>query len=228
MVFGYLLLILLPIAAIAYIVWDHKRKTAQRIAASAGRLNDLLGDAPAPARSSPPSSAATTVPQPTAPASDGAGSPAVRTEANPAGPLYAVRERLLSPPQTLLYYLLRAGLPDYLVFARVTLASVLEAGPGVPSHARNEQLRRLGAHTVDFVVSDRSMKPIVVVKLNSSERENAAQGEVEPVRTWLAMAGVRYIELDATALPRKDAIRAILLDESPSAEALQQSAQALN
>ena len=36
LIFGYLLLLLIPIGAVALIVWNHKRKTAARDLASAG------------------------------------------------------------------------------------------------------------------------------------------------------------------------------------------------
>jgi hypothetical protein len=241
LVFGYLLLALLPIAAIVYILWDHRRKAAQRELASADRLRELMGATPQPVRAErtePIAAAASAlavraVAEPaqsvraeptqsvrTEPA------PSVRAEPTAAAPAYAVRARLLSPPQTLVYYLLRTGLPDHLIFARVTLASVLDAGPDVPGYARNEQIRRLAGHTVDFVVSDKSMKPVAVLKLNAPGGESGTPGENEPARTWLAMAGVRYVELDSAALPRKEGIRALVLGDGAPAGSGEATAQA--
>jgi len=209
LIFGYLLLVLIPVAGIAYIIWDHRRKTAERNAAAASRLHELLGTAAQRQRAEDAGSpaAATTA----APA-------AARAEEAPAAPLYASRDRVLTPPQTLLYYLLKTGLPDHIIFARVTLASVLEAGPGLSGFAREEQIRRLAALTVDFVVSDKNMKPVVVVEIATPDQAGAAQADRASARTRLTAAGVRYLELDPKQLPRKDAIRAVVLADTPSAE----------
>lgn len=222
MVLGYLLLILIPVAAIAYIIWDHRRKTARRLAASADRLQNLLAGTPA----SPPVRGTGTHARP---ARAGAASPAPPAAPAPdvqpgsAAVPYAMRERLLTPPQTLLYHLLRAGLPDHLVFARMTLASVLEPGRDVPAPARNEPLNRLGGRALDFVVSDRSLKPVAAVNLKSPAFQGARDEAGDPVPRWLALAGVRYVELDATALPRKDAIREIVLGSATVVQGRQRS-----
>ena len=203
MVLGYLLLVLVPVAAIAYIIWDHKRKMAERDAASAGKLHEILGTVAQQERgtnTTAPARATADAPVPHAPAT---------------APLYASRERVLTPPQTLLYYLLRTGLPDHIVFARVSLASVLQPGPALSGFAREEQARRLAALTVDFVVSDRNMKPVAVVEIAWRDQGGAAQADRDSARSRLAAAGVRYLEFDATQLPRKDAIRAVVLGDTP-------------
>ena len=206
MIFGYLLLALVPVAAIAYIIWDHRRKVAARNAESAGRLHELLSVTAQPQHDHGAASSA----EATAPPA------ALRAEPPPSAPLYATRDRLLTPPQTLLYYLLRTGLPDHVVFARMTLASILEAGPGLSGFAREEQLRRLAALTVDFVVSDKNMQPVAVVELAAHGPGSAAQADRDSARTRLVAAGVRYVELDPKQLPRKDAMRAVVLGDTPA------------
>ena len=244
--FGFILLILLPIVAVGYIVWDYKRKTAQRAAVSAGRLTDLMGVATqvqvqprsqtepqtqlansaerAPAVTPLPRAEPATGPAPqveTGAALEARIEPVAtltpRTETAPdAPPLYARRERVLNPAQTLVYLLLKTGLPDHVVFARATLASVLEAGPGLSGFSRDEQARRLAALTVDFVVADRNMRPLAVVELAAADQGSVAQTDRASARTRLAAAGVRYVELDARALPRKDGIRVAVLGDAPA------------
>lgn len=214
MVFAYLLLVLIPIAAVAYLIWDHKRKTAERNVASAGRLHELLGTAAQAelSRASDTPVAATTA---TAPARSAPAGPNISPRPaldNPAPPgLYAVRKRVLSPPQTLLYYLLKTGLPEHLVLARVTLAALLDAGPALVGFARDEQIRRLATLTVDFAVVDKNMQPLAVVELAAAYSGSAAQADRDAARSRLDAAGVKYIELDPAALPRKDALRALVL-----------------
>jgi len=211
-VFGYLLMILLPVAAIAYIIWDHKRKAAQRDVASAERMHELLGAiAHVPAEpTATRSSDARTVAAPTLAPAIQKTVPAPREET--AAPLYAVRERVLSAPQTLLYYLLRTGLPEHVILARVSLAAILEVGPGLTGFAREEQIRRLCAITVDFLVSDTRMQPLAVIELETRDEGGAALADRESARTRLAAAGVRYLEVDPRAMPRKEALRALVLE----------------
>jgi hypothetical protein len=206
--FAYALLFLLPIAAIAYIVWDHSRKAAERNAASAGRLEEIL----AVAAKTPAEAAIAPEPAPLADPTQLAS--ADRPANMPAS--YVVRERLLTPPQTLLYYLLKTGLPDHNVFALTPVASLIEPGPSLAAYAREEQARIFARHVVDFAVADKSTRPVAVVKLIVPG--DAPQGDLSLVRTWFAAVGVRYVELDPSALPRKEALRAIVLDGADASQ----------
>ena len=219
MIFGYLLLVLIPVAAIAYLIWNHKRRMAERNVASAGRLHEILGTVaqPEPARGDD---------RPVAPAapSSAAPLPPDMPAASPAAPgpapaLYAIRKRVLSPPQTLLYYLLKTGLPDHLILPRVTLAALLDTGPALHGFAREEQVRRLASLTVDFAVIDKNMQPVVVIELAAPDSGVAAQADRDAARSRLDAAGVKYIELDPAALPRKDALRALVLDAPAAGDA---------
>jgi hypothetical protein len=198
MTFAYVLLLLIPIFAVAYIVWDYRRKTAQRDAANAERLHDVIG-------------AATQVPRPQ---NSGGG---LETARDPASIVsYVGRERLLTPPQTLLYYLLRSGLPDHVVFPLVTLASVLDTAPAVAEHARREMTRRLADQVVDFVITDKRMRPLTVLKLIGPDY--LARNELSSTKRWVVEAGLRYVEVDSRQLPRKEAIREVVLGEAPAGQ----------
>ena len=124
---------------------------------------------------------------------------------------YAVRERLLSPPQTLLYLLLKTGLPEYHVFAHVTLRAVLDAAPSLQGYARSEQTRRLGWHAVDFLVCDRGSRPVAVIEIARSDEPGDM---VSQRKSWIGAAGLRYLALEPNALPRKEALRALVLGEA--------------
>ena len=200
MVLIYALLALLPIAAVFYIIWDHKRKAAQREAMSAGRMEELLGLAQHAARGEP-------IEPSLAPAAPAAPAPPPAT--------FVLRERFLSPPQTLLYYLLKTGLPDYLIVAQVPLASLLDPAPNLAAYAREEQARTFARHIVDFAILDRSTRPIAAVTIGSAA--DSPRGAASQMKAWLTTVGLRYIELDSTQLPRKEAVRALVLgDESAS------------
>ena len=221
MVFGYLLLVLIPVATIAYLIWNHKRRMAARNVASAGRLHEILGAVAQPEIARTGDKAVAPVAPPAEPplpftvpeASATAQAPGV------APVLYTVRKRVLSPPQTLLYYLLKTGLPDHLILPRVTLAALLDTGPALNGFAREEQVRRLASLTVDFAVVDKNMQPVVVIELAAPDSGGAAQADRDAARSRLDAAGVKYIELDPAALPRKDALRALVLDTPAAADA---------
>lgn len=192
--FALLLLVLLPVAAVVYIVWDYKRRTAVQKSASAGRMHELLGTAAAV----PPAPGERTEPVATpAPA--------------PQSPHYVTSERALSPAQTLLFFLLRTGLPDAVVLARANLGCAIEVAPGLPERSREIEARRLAGLPVDFVIADRSMKPLAIVLLAVDGGRDQAVADRAAVRSRAAAAGIRYVELDPRALPKKESIRAVVL-----------------
>lgn len=199
MVWLYLVLVLAPVLGIGYIVWNYQRKTALRNAERADRLRALVGagrldgaiELPETRPTPAPTSTLTVAPvQPSAP--------------------YALRERFLTAPQTLLYYLLRTGLPEHVVFAQVPLASVLEPDARLVGFAREEQSRRLLEYVLDFVIADKSLRPISAVVLRDGTVRSAGAQSAQPA-VWLEAAGMKYVELDSAALPRKEAIRAVVL-----------------
>ena len=196
MIAVYVMLALLPIAAVAYIVWDHKRKAAAREAASAGRMEELLGVAQHAPRAEPTE-------------------PSLAHEPAPPAATFVLRERFMSPPQTLLYYLLKTGLPDCLVLAQVPVAALLDPSPTLAAYAREEQARTFARHIVDFAILDRSTRPLAVVNLLAGA--DASRAASLQMKTWMVAAGVRYVELDATALPRKEAVRGLVLGEETAA-----------
>ncbi len=161
MVFGYLLLVFIPLAAVAYVIWDHQRKAAQRLAASS----------------------------------------------RPAA----------EPP-----WHVRAGgaaeRPDK-CRSRVRGGCFNSSGR---ERLRHRSGLRHAAIALDFVVSDRRMSPVAVVmlKLPGSSSSGLAEG-ANLVPAWLATAGVRYVELDAAALPRKDAMREVVLGPAAAPESAQ-------
>jgi hypothetical protein len=204
----YLLLVLVPVAVIAYLLWNHRRKAAEREAASAGRLQQILGavgtERAAHDESTPVREAHAAI-----------------GEVARASVDYVRRERLLDPAGTLLYYLLRTALPDYIVFARVPLWAVLEPSHDLPAGMREEFSKRIASRTIDFLVSDRNLQPIAAVQFGTAG--NALGATTSPGPSLIA-AGVRYIELDAAHLPKKEGIRGIVLGEDSVIAQSQQDA----
>ena len=200
-----MMLALLPIAAVAYIIWDHRRKVAQREAQAAGRMQELLGVALHTPTARAADADAATVAAPQAPA-------------EPRAPTatFGLRERFLSPPQTLLYYLLKTGLPDYIVLAQVPVASLLDPAPTLAAYAREEQARMFARHIVDFAILDKSTRPLAAISLvhpADGPRVSSAQ-----MQAWFSAAGLRHVELDQSALPRKEAVRSLVLGDAATVE----------
>jgi len=78
-------------------------------------------------------------------------------------------------------------------------------GGTVPGFEREQRLRRLAQHELDFVICDKDLRVVAAIELN---QENAAP-ERELKAGCLKSAGIRLIELDPRALPRRDEIRAL-------------------
>ncbi len=194
-VLSYLAL-LLPVAAVAWIVWSYQRKALDKEARSRERAAALLG-----------------VPGAAGPGRPGAGSPTPRAAPVPlpqTSPLPAPqpssrpasRERFLSQPEALAYYLLRAGLPGYAVFPHVSLGAVLADG-AVGGDSRPPLVR----HDLDFVVCDKGLRVLAVVRLKPAGMAGAARWADER----LAAAGIRVVTLDPAGLPRRAQVAALVL-----------------
>ena len=126
------------------------------------------------------------------------------------------RERFLGQAETLLYYLLKTGLPGYEVFASVSLAAVINAsGSG---HEREQQLRRLAQYRLDFVVCDKSMRIIAVVEVDSAVAAVGA-GEQQFKADCLKRAGIRLVRVNPAALPKREQMRALVGGPAPTGSA---------
>lgn len=196
---------LLGVACIVTIlVWDLRRKAAGREAASRERFEQIFQlkqDAVA------------------APLSRHSGSPnagvAVAAQPRAAFSGLAVRERFLSQPQTLVYLLLRTGLPEFQIFANVTLASVLSA-PGAQVADRVQQLQRQAQCRLDFVVCDRGMHIAAVVELDAPSGDDAP-GLQRYKSDCLAAAGVRVVSMNPLSLPSRGDVRRLVCGATDAA-----------
>jgi hypothetical protein len=195
---GFVLLLVVA-GVVAYAVWDYRKKTAARAAASQARFEEMFkkrgASAPSPPESTPPSPA---------PAVLAAAAP---PQALPTASVARAGDRFLGGAEALVYRLLRTGMPDHEVFAKVMLASVV--GASGSGHQREQQLRRLSQYQVDFVLCDREMRIVAAVEL-----ETAGGAEAIAVRKFkeecLEAAGIHLVRIDAAAPPRADEIRLLL------------------
>ena len=201
---AWYLFLLFAAGGIGFVVWYSRKKFAEREAASKARLERLLR---APAQPAAPAELA-----PTRTAASPSASVAVPTPAKAPAAMPA-RERFLGQAETLLYYLLKTGLPGYEVFAYVSLASVI--GASGSGHEREQQLRRLAQYRLDFVVCDKSMRIIAVVELDTAVAAMGA-GEQQFKADCLKRAGIRLVRVNPAALPKREQIRALVGGQAPA------------
>ena len=188
MVAIWYLLVLAPFIVIPVVWWHHRRKAAERDSAADARLQKLVSAAKL--------------------------DPAAVQTAAPATLLaatgYVRRSRTLDPVQTVLFYLLKNSLPDHEVMPQVGLAGVLEVAAEITGSEREQRLHSLARHTVDFVVCNKALQPVAVIDLPLQE-----PGALTPAQDFkarcLAEAGIRYLRLSRKALPKRDAVRALVI-----------------
>jgi len=188
---GYLFL-LLPVIAIAWIVWSYRKKAGDKEARSREREMNLVGQLQAD-----------TTPRPVT--GDQAGAAPRAPAPAPAAAVTATRrERFLSQPETLIYYLLRTGMAGYEIFPRVSLASVVAIASNVSATPRQMPS---GTHDLDFVVCDKSMRIVAAIQL--ARRLPGPDGA--RVEQNLAAAGIRLVTVDPKALPKRGELGALIL-----------------
>jgi len=197
-VFWYLL-ILAPFVAIPVLWWNYRRKQVAREREAGERWQEILSK---PAR---------TVNGAASAATDSASAPVLATEAPVTSSPYRLQARVLDQSETLAYYLLRTGLPEYEVLTRVGLDRLLT--PLVEAdHGRS--LRGLSQYAVDFVLCDKAMRPLVAVDLLQAEAPAALTAAPDFKAQCLAHTGIRYIRIPRNALPKRQDVRALVLGET--------------
>jgi len=199
---AWYLFLLLAAGIILFGVWSSRKQIAAREAASKARFERMLR--------APAQPAASTEATPTAAAAfPSASSVSLAAPALVKAPAAApARERFLGQAETLLYYLLKTGLPGYEVFPNVSLATVI--GVSGSAYEREQQLRRLAQYRLDFVVCDKAMRIIAAVDVDSAAAAMGA-GEEQFKADCLKGAGVRLVRVKRAALPKRDQIPALVL-----------------
>jgi intracellular sulfur oxidation DsrE/DsrF family protein len=201
------------LAIMGYAVWNFQKKTAAREAAAQQRFAELMrgqGSAGGQPTSAPAPTAAASASVPVSHAVPAA--PAAASAASAAA--VTARERFLGQHETLLYLLLKTGLPDHEIFANVSLAAIvaLPASGG----EREQQLRRLAPYQLDFVVCDKSMRVIAAVDFEAAGGADAA-GIQQFKADYLKRAGIRLVRVNPAAMPKRDQVRALVIGNAAPA-----------
>jgi hypothetical protein len=189
--------LLLVVVIIAVFVWNYRRQTAAREAASAERMKAFVEQARAAAGSELPAAAAKT-----------ATTPVTAQGAKPPLPLvsgFKARTQWLSSEQRALFALLKSGLSGYEVFAQVSLATFIQPADNLTGFAREAQERRLTDAVVDFLVCDGSMKAVAAVQCGP--RSGKAAETAAFAAACVLSTGIRWVEMAPRALPRVEEIK---------------------
>jgi hypothetical protein len=185
---GYFLLTLLPIAAVIYVVWAYRKRTAERVAVSSKRFSEIFGSAAAaPAASS---------------TSHAAGIPPTRAPA-------LKKEKLLDAQHALLFRTLASCLPEHAIFVHVSLAAVIELPPTLQGREREQRLRVLAQHAVDCLVCNQEMQMIAAVDI-----EDGVNAESRIKSEYLKAAQLRYLRVSPAALSGPSEIQTLLFGQA--------------
>ncbi len=182
------LLVLAPFIVIPILWWSYRRKIAERESLADARWQKLVSAAKAE-----PATAQTLAPSSPVAADSG----------------YVRRVRTLDPAQTVLFYLLKNSLADHEVMPQVSLAAVLEVPLQISGSEREQRLGSLARHTIDFVVCNKALQPVAVIDLPLQEMPVPTPQDFKT--RSLAEAGVRYLCLSRKTLPKREALRALVL-----------------
>lgn len=202
MVAIWYLLMLAPLIAMAIFWWSYRRKQAARERLANERWQQMVGKAAAPgnvASAAVSESAASVTTHPLKPVQPLASLP------------YRRRERLLDPAETLFYFLLRTNIPEYEVLCGVSLQRLLTVS-GASESENARLLRGLSQHAVDFVLCDKTMQPRVAIDLLAGEAPAALIAAPDFKTRCLAHAGIRYVRISRTALPKRQDVRNAVLE----------------
>jgi uncharacterized protein DUF2726 len=190
----WVLVPLVPIGAVAFVVWAYRKKAVTQARASSERFQQIFG---------------ASVPGATRAGAIASNGTAARRQPVPgaASTSLTPKARLLSDAETLLFYVLKTGLPDHETFAHVSLAAVIDVGAALPGNERERQRRRLSQHHLDFVVCDKNLKPVAVLEIEQDLATSAvAQFKAESVKA----SGIKYLRISPAAIPQRHELRALI------------------
>lgn len=194
-------LVLAPFVAIPVFWWLYQRKQAERERLANERWQSVVQDAGKVA-------AGAAIPDQTA------GPANLLTRAGPSAAVgasvFARVERVLGPAETLAYYLLRSGLPDCEVLVRVRLDQLVTVAEG-QGMGGGGRMQGLAQHAVDFVICNKAMQPVAAVDVIDSEAGAALTAAPDFKKHCLAQAGLRYVRVLRSALPKRQDVRAVVL-----------------
>ena len=203
----WVLIVLVWLGAIVFVIARYQRKRAEREAEREKQVALLFAEARNARKDA--ESGAPAVQAATAAA---AGAAPVTAPATPAASLYLARERLLAPPYSLVYLLLRTALPEHEIFVNLALGDLVDVGPHWQGLERENRLRRLGQQRVDYVICTRQLGVVAVVIVAGGVAPDAAGLEGERLRNEaLSAAGIRVVRLEPSKLPRHPELRAQVL-----------------
>jgi hypothetical protein len=194
---AWFLFLLAVAGGVGFSVWNYRRKAAATKAASEARFEQIF-------KAKAAAGAALDVPVVSPPES------ATRAAPMAAALISPPRQRFLGQSETLIYYLLKTGVPDHEVFANATLASVVDL-PG-NGRDREQQARRLSQYQLDFVICDKSMRVVAVVDVEPAAGA-ATAGDQSFKSDVLRQAGIRVVRINPVAPPRRERIRALISGE---------------
>ncbi len=182
------LLVLAPFITVPILWWNYRRKVAEREDLSGSRWDKLVVTA-----------------------RDGEAASAGNAAASVTPARYPMRSRMLDPAQTVLYYLLKNGLPDHEIMPQVGLASLLDVAADIAGSEREQRLRGLAQHRIDFVVCNKAMQPVAAVDLLEQEAQATLTTAPDFRTQCFAHSGIRYLRLVRSAMPGRKDIRALVL-----------------
>jgi len=210
-------IVLLAVAVIAVCIWTIRRQAAAREAASAERMKAFMeqarGIAPAKpaagsvsASSSAPALAVVPTTQRSAPARpvDASG--------------FAARASLLSVEQAAVYQTLKSALPECELLPHMRLQAFIQPAENLSGFAREAQQRRLADAVIDFLLCDKSLKPLAAVQCAVQPGKPAETAAF--AAACVTAAGLRWLEIAPAALPERETLRARVLGASSKLRSL--------
>jgi len=178
------------IAFVAGVFWFYKNKKARLDTAREQKLGQLLSELQR------------AVPSPVL-----AANAATAVQA-PASIRFAKKPRLFAPNDVLIYYVLRAGLPDHEIFANMLLGDLVVVS--TPGYEAEQKMKRLAAVRADFVICSKQMEVIAVALINGG----AAAATTSLVEECLQSTGIRLVRIDPTTPPKHTQVRALVYGEA--------------
>src|SRR5215471_12491842 len=133
---------------------------------------------------------------------------------------FSRRKALLTKNELSFYEVLRSAMYDYVVFAKVRLADLIDAD----ERHRNGQTNEIHTKHIDFVICDDDSKPVIAIEVDdkSDERSDRAARDPDVDRLFQAV-GLQLIRVPAQSTYDFEQVRKLVtagLKPTPVNEAI--------
>lgn len=130
---------------------------------------------------------------------------------------YTRKDKLLTAPEKLMYFILKAGMPDHEIFANVRLADVVNVSSKYNGFDKTARFRKISQYHLDFVVCKTDMTIIAAIEVDDKSHERPERQKADELKNeCLKHVGIKLIRFKVGKFPRHHEVKQFVYGNRPA------------